>query len=721
MTRSHTLYHPFAAAVLLGACLAACGGGSSSAPASSEDAGGVEDTSAPPEDVADDTSVAEDTADALPPLGPDMIRVQVTLDGEPAADTLLVQGGTPHHWRTDADGAAVITIDREVEGQLYVVASHPEARQRGVEADFDAEAPQRIELFRFSGDNPDYVFQDPGEPGRREDTRACGHCHQTINDAWHASPHRASASNPVVQDVYAGVASAVLSEEVCQARGGRWLEGLQPGTDKPGMRCYVGAGVLPTLNDGCGGEGEPTCDTRATRHGACADCHAPAIDGQLGGRDLLEAQGIAFEYGVSCDVCHRVNAVRLDAEEPGVAGRLELRRPGERSPSLALGVYLPLTFGPSHDSPNPRMGSVQRDHFRDATLCAGCHQHDQPALAGELDRARWPDGRLPVQSTWEEWRGGPLSEASPCPSCHMPPDPEVLNGADLQRFELAEVGVQGGWKRPAGHVRRHSWLGPRQPEGRMLELAAAVFVTREVADGALTASVTVKNVGPGHALPTGEPLRSLILRVEASCDGEPLEAVGGDAVPGFGGWLDRRGAEEGWSRWPGAEVGDVIRVVRRPGGFYNYSGFGPFGDGRFDPEARGMPIEEVAGSATVTEVGADGEVTLDRPLPEGEVAYRVRPEREGEVQAYAGSPGFAFARVMANAAGDVMVPHFAAVDVVSDNRLLPQQSWTSTHRFAATCEAPRVRAALLYRPYPLALVEERGWQARDTLMMEVER
>ena len=46
------------------------------------------------------------------------------------------------------------------------------------------------------------------------------------------------------------------------------------------------------------------CDTVATEFGGCADCHAPAINGRLGGRDLLEATDFSYDYGVHCDFCH---------------------------------------------------------------------------------------------------------------------------------------------------------------------------------------------------------------------------------------------------------------------------------------------------------------------------------------------------------------------------------------------------------------------------------
>ena len=81
--------------------------------------------------------------------------------------------------------------------------------------------------------------------------------------------------------------------------------------------------------------------------------------------------------------------------------------------------------------------------------------------------------------------------------------------------------------------------------------------------GTLTVSATVKNNGAGHGMPTGEPMRSVLVLVRATCEGEPIAATGGDAVPDFGGYLDRKQAGTDWTSWPGAQQGDVIRV-------YNY-------------------------------------------------------------------------------------------------------------------------------------------------------
>ncbi|MFZ5479960.1 MAG: hypothetical protein ACOZNI_24560 [Myxococcota bacterium] len=648
------------------------------------------------EHASHETAHADETAETAAPA-PFPVRVRVTLDGEPVADTLVLQGGAPGRWTTDADGYADVEVDPAVAGDHYVIAAHPDARLDGAEVDEPPDGVVDIPLARFDpNDNEAYVFADPGpEDVENTNSSQCGHCHYTIHRGWYASPHRSAASNPALHDLYQGLAVAFSDASTCASAGGTWGEAGEPGTGATVERCVVAPGVA-----------EATGGT-----GACADCHAPGIDGALGGRDLLDATGVAYDAGVHCDVCHHVESVDMDAEA-GVAGRLHVVRPSEPD---AMTTWEPLTFGPLADVLNPAMGSVLRTEFHEPEICGGCHELWQPA---EVDLARWPDGRLPVHTTYGEWKASPFDPAAPCQSCHMPPLPGVGNAADLHNeFEDVLIGVAAGWERAAGEVHAHSWVGPRQRESGMLELAAAVSIEGEVDAGALTARVTVKNVGPGHAIPTGEPLRSLVLFVEATCDGQALPATGGAAIPDYGGAL-AVGTDP--LTWPGAEVGDVIRAVRRTGEWVDYEGFGAFGDGTFSAEEKGLPVEEVVGSANVVAVAGDT-VTLDAELPAADVYYRGEPAQPtdgADAAMVAGAPGFAFARVLVDAAGERMVPHFLAVDVASDNRLLPQAAWTTEHVFAASCDAPEVHATLVHRAWPPGLARARGWALTESVMAE---
>lgn len=678
----------------------------------------VDDTTAPGSSSSSSTTGPQSDTTAELPLER---WVRVTLDGAPLEGASVIQGGTNEVWLTGKDGRVLVTVDTEIQGELVLMAAYATARTEGQLVLPDDTSEVELELETFGPDNEAYSFDPPGVPDDPGSTAECGHCHRQLKAQWYGSVHRSSADNTVVQDVYAGVASAFDDQTTCENQGGQWWDGLVPGTESLAPRCYLGAGTLPDLNPGCGDA--MACDTVATSFGACADCHAPAIDGVLGGRDLLEATGTSFDSGVHCDLCHKVESID-PMGAAGVAGWLRIVRPSEESASPAFGRFRPLSFGPYIDVPNPRMGSVAREHFASAELCAGCHQLDQAALVPgtSLDPARWPDGVFPAHSTYAEWAAGPFFGTAPCSSCHMPADPEALNGADLEPDQLSMQGFARGWVRPPGAVRQHTFIGPRTPESSLLQLAAAVFIESAVEGDVLTTQVTVRNVGAGHAIPTGEPLRSLVLFVRARCGDQPLVAIDGDAIPELGGWLDRKASGEDWLQWPGAQVGDVVRVVDDPGTWHDYPGFGPFGDGTFDAAAKGLPMLRVVGQSTVVMVDGD-QVTFDAPLPAGDLALRGRPDAfDGDptaAVAVAGAPGFAFARVLADADGARMVPHHRAVDVVSDNRILPQQEWTSTHVFGGSCPEPVVDAMLVHRPYPVGLVRERGWDGTQQVMVEV--
>lgn len=656
------------------------------------------------------------TSPGAPVLTTVEVPVTVTLDGTPTAGITVMQGGRPGRWTTDSSGQATIPVDLTLDAGLWVLASVDSARTGAARVDDDElDAPLLIELSAFDpSDNPAYVFRDPGEPNRRGTTAVCAHCHLTLNEDWIDSAHRHSARDVQVQDLYAGAAGEYADEATCDAAGGVWSSGPLPGGGE-GLRCFVGDGVLQALN-GCDGP----C-VEAAAFGGCADCHAPGIDGVLGGRDLRDATGHAYEYGVHCDVCHRVESVDLDAAA-GTAGALRMVRPVE-SGAFGFPEY-PLVFGPFDDVGSAVMGAVGRDHFEGATLCAGCHQLQQAVLVpgATIDSARWPSGTLPIHTTYGEWLAGPLSPGAPCQSCHMPPDPDAGNGADLTRLDL-EPGLVPGWERPPGAVRHHTFDGPLDGVGEMLALAAAVDLITEVESGVLTATATVTNVGAGHAIPTGEPLRALVLVVEATCDDDALLPTSGLALSDLGGTLGRKDSSEDWSVWPGAEQGMVVRVVARPGTWLDEPGFGPFGDGTFVPEDKGMPVETVVGSATI--VAMNGDVaTFDVPLPPGDVAWLGEAADltvGSPAEALAGAPGHAFARVLLGAEGDRNVAHFLAVDVASDNRLMPTASWTGAWTFAATCAAPTATAKLLYRQWPLELARERGWNPVDVVMQEASR
>ena len=65
----------------------------------------------------------------------------------------------------------------------------------------------------------------------------------------------------------------------------------------------------------------------------------------------------------------------------------------------------------------------------------------------------------------------------------------------------------------------------------MLELSATLKLRAVQTEEAWQLNVTTQNVGPGHAIPTGDPSRHLVLEVDGECDGTELMPKGGDTIP----------------------------------------------------------------------------------------------------------------------------------------------------------------------------------------------
>jgi len=664
----------------------------------------------------------------------------------PVAEAMVLQGGKPDSTvLTAADGSFSLEMVYEGYGIPAVIAAKTTYRAHGIEVfELPTEPVQLVLGIAAGTDNVDYVYMDPGDgiDATKED---CTHCHTSFVQHFLSSKHAVAASDPLVQDLYAGVSTAFTDEPSCTAAGGEWKQGRQPGTESDTVdKCYLGGGVLPDLNPSCGGVGEVACDDPTiaaqdapSAFGACADCHAPGIDGVAGGRDLHDAVGLSYEIGVHCDPCHKVKDIDMD-QPPGVGQRLILQRPNE--PGTNMFVWEPLYYGPIPDVPNVVMGASYQPKFKQAVFCAGCHQQNQPALIpGEsLDSQRWPDG-LAVHSTYDEWEAGPYNTPeTPCQHCHMPAQYDMLNSLDLATLE--QQSITFGFPRAPEDNRKHIFRSPLEGSPRLIDGALYVSIDLATLNGDVSANVSVANVGCGHAVPTGEPLRSLVMIVEAFGDGSCAAptASGGMTINDTGGAIasgvegadvTTAGTTMTWGAGAAlASAGQVVRVVRATG-IYDYY-VAPVGLFQSLAAAdKGMEIMAPVGSASVVSAGA-GALTLDATLSlqSGDVIYLgdavSDPINDGDDSGnLAGAPGYTFARIMLDSGGTRHVPHFRAVDIASDNRIPPGKNATTTHEFSvpADCTTATVRASVLYRPVPTVIASLRGWEANDYVIATAEQ
>ena len=254
------------------------------------------------------------------------------------------------------------------------------------------------------------------------------------------------------------------------------------------------AGGLLLLVGGCGGAPAPVVEARAravmpgpaplhrvedaaARNADCVACHDEIASEWEGSLHREAYTSPAFQHALRseplpfCRGCHAPEA--------------ETRRP---EPALAaIGVacvscHLPagdaVLSGRAVDAPNEAPHAVLRDpEFAGAGACAGCHEF------------KFPDARpVPeyMQTTVQEHAASQHAGSS-CASCHMP---RVADGE--------------------GTHPSHAFMGARD-EDRM-RAAVVVAGTRPAAER-IEVSLDLQEDRVGHAFPTGDLLRRLVVEV----------------------------------------------------------------------------------------------------------------------------------------------------------------------------------------------------------------
>lgn len=238
--------------------------------------------------------------------------------------------------------------------------------------------------------------------------------------------------------------------------------------------------------------------------GNCSNCHAPtAATKNYIGVNINEL-GEVEKKGISCDFCHKVKNIHLKEDFSVNTGvmMMELLRPikGQQ-------IY----FGPYDDSPMPYAFSPE---ISKSTFCAPCHQ-------GNF----WG---LPIYESYSEWLNSPYAEKGiQCQDCHMPSDSVTTNIVEKGRIV----------KRNSTTIHSHLLKSP--DDRAFLESAVKMLIDTEINNNILQLKVKIKNVGAGHHIPTGQPMRNMILIVKAvDSKGNELKYIGDNIIPFWGGYGD---------------------------------------------------------------------------------------------------------------------------------------------------------------------------------------
>jgi hypothetical protein len=199
----------------------------------------------------------------------------------------------------------------------------------------------------------------------------------------------------------------------------------------------------------------------------CLGCHSP-IAALIGDGGL--ARKVSWE-GVTCDYCHSIREVSFDGRNPKAV--------------LNFGA---VKTGPLSDAVSKAHQTAYSAVHTSSALCAVCHEYKNAA-------------GFPVLTTYSEWKASRYwKEGKQCQFCHMSKVEGDVVDPRVARSSTAKINL-------------HQMPGSHSLE--QLNKAIKVHLTTTREGGQVRVTVEVANQTAGHYLPTGSPLRQLVMEVRA--------------------------------------------------------------------------------------------------------------------------------------------------------------------------------------------------------------
>lgn len=199
----------------------------------------------------------------------------------------------------------------------------------------------------------------------------------------------------------------------------------------------------------------------------CLDCHSPV--GVLTGDRALR-QKVSWE-GITCDYCHSIRDISLGGTNPRVKVEFSL-----------------VKSGPLKDIQAPAHEAIFSPLHTSSVACAPCHEY-RNSLG------------LPVLTTFSEWKDSRYAkEGKACQSCHMYEVAGDVVDPKIRKSAQAKVNLH---QMPGGH------------SITQLNKTVKMRLSSIRENDQLKVSVEVSNVAAGHYVPTGSPMRQLVLEVQA--------------------------------------------------------------------------------------------------------------------------------------------------------------------------------------------------------------
>ncbi len=430
----------------------------------------------------------ENTADAL--SSPPALRVTGTVkdsDGPVRGAVVRVQA-TENKTISGAKGDFTLTVEEE--SFPLTVTAWADGYFVGWDKAENTESELSIELKEYyTYDDPSYTwFSTESADG----SASCAACMPSY-DEWMADAHSQSAVNPRFLTMYNGTDvdgnRSPLTRYITQRDYGTIP--IAPNKDKD----YYGPGYRLDFPHSAGN---------------CGTCHIPSAAAIPGHEYLVDPNNLSgiHSEGIFCEFCHKVGDVYIveetglpDPYYPGVLS-MRLHRP-KGDEQLFFGNFDDVTRRVSY---LPLMSESE--------FCAPCH-------FGKF----WD---TVAYNSFGEWLESPYSDpvdGQTCQECHMPP-------VDYNYFVYPE---KGGFIRDSSRISTHKMLGVTDQE--FMEEAVTMTLETTLSEDRngrrqVTAVVSIVNDNTGHHVPTGTPLRQMILVIRAEDEeGRPLELQSGPVLP----------------------------------------------------------------------------------------------------------------------------------------------------------------------------------------------
>ena len=458
-------------------------------------------------------------------------------DGKPVAGAIIQIKGTAIKVTTAADGGYSLS-GQGLGGLKKITLTAWSAGHFVGFTDLDPQKPiwqaggsgVKISLKPlYTTDNNKYTwFEYEGVKG----SDSCAICHRESVE-WNQDTHSQSAKNPRFLSMYTGSnGQGQIGQATKISIDGKISP---PDPSQP----YYGPGYK--LDN-------------PQRAGNCASCHTPiastipnqvncAWSGCHNDITIEHANGVidkavspialAGQQGITCEFCHKIGDVILDPKTklplPDMPGILSIRlyRPPDGQ-NLFFGTIIDI---------NRKVSYLPLE--TQSQFCAPCHY----GVFGGVVGAGEVTGGTVIYNSYGEWLNSPYSDpktGKTCQDCHMPVEP----GTNYTVFP-----EKGGITRDYASFHDHTMPGAY--DETLMKYAVTMKDDLSHSGDQLSVNVSITNDKTGHDVPTDEPMRSVMLVVQAlDANGKPLAMVQGPALPNWTG---------NYSGQPGKAFAKILR------------------------------------------------------------------------------------------------------------------------------------------------------------------